>query len=193
MTVDTEEVEGVPAYQVELIETELERAGPDGLGKADLQAAVGLGTGDLRLALVAALAEGVAIVDGDRYKAGPSAGAAGGDPDAAGDAAAALAEEPEGRVPEAEEADERAEDPSPGPEASEAVRAAPAPSYKARIALDVTFVLDDPETEGDETAVSDAAAIAQAARDGIHARWPDLGVSSAVVSVDGLEMRRVYP
>jgi hypothetical protein len=181
--------EGAPQYQLDLIETELERAGSDGLSKAELQAAVGLGTGDLRVALEAAVETGLVAIDGDRYRPGPAADAIGGDPDEAGDAATDLAD---GEVEEEPEPDEEEPGgPTPASTASEAPTEAGEPSYRARIVLDVTYAPDEPG--GDEAAVRDATLIAQAAAHGVQDNWRDLAVSTAVASVDGLETRRVWP
>lgn len=159
-----------PQWAVDLIETELSRAGPDGLSKTELQQAVGLGTDDLRTALEDALAQGVVVIDEDAYKPGPGLGAAGADPDGAPEEAG----------------------PTDGPVDAEVYDPEAGQSYRTRIALEVTWAPDGPEEATDDAARRIAGDFRDLVAQALSRQYPDLSVGAAVESVDVLgTVRRI--
>jgi hypothetical protein len=191
----TEAAEG--QWARDLLETELARAGEEGLTKRQLQERLSIGTEDLRTGLELLGNEGLLQEKGERIVlTDPTIGQR---PDeglegAEAEEEAALGEvmkddDADAFVPPEEEAEEEA---VPGlAEAAQQVATTDG-FYRSRLMLDVSFKPDAPG--GDDAAVRDAEKLLKAAEAGVRKAYPDLAIASGVVSVDAFdEPRHVWP
>jgi hypothetical protein len=170
-----------PDWARDVVLTELRRRWPDSIEKTELQAAVGIGPGDLRGVLSALIVSGeVREVD---------EGAEAGYEYVDVEDRAAFAEQVERDADAVDDAIDELEEAG-LVEVTEETTARPGVSYRAGILLHVTFVPEG--DEGDRSAVLEADQIRAAALNGVLAEFPDLAVASTLGSLEAFgEPRRV--
>jgi hypothetical protein len=150
----------------DVILTELRRRYPDAVEKADLQEAVGIGPGDMRDALAELIETREVAETDDGYEWVEVE-----------DRAGVIGQDPDGAVEP--------------PQTDDVPAAAPPPGayYRVGILLHVTFVPQG-EGDGDETARSEAEEIRAEAMNGVLNAFSDLGVASAVVTLEAFDNPR---
>lgn len=171
---------------VGLVEAEVIKAGPDGIGKHELQSATALGTNDLREALDVLSSEDIGA------KVGVHATGAYYHLQYAGEGDAPAAEDGEGALPVPSDATAPVrEEPGADPGEPDPDRDAPADGLRGfRITWETTV---EYRSADPRTAIEDGKTIVMDAQQGILDKSPRLGVQQQGLVVTEFAERRIWP